>query len=93
MMEKFACLIISIMTPCFPGGDLEDVNTMSGVAADINMWSFAMSDDEIESLYSFFPRGDVMNEDTIRIAGTLTQTQISTPKSILPGRVSILTAS
>mgnify|MGYP001792630857 CR=1 FL=1 len=62
---------------------------MSGVAADINMWSFAMSDDEIESLYSFFPRGNVMNEDTIRIAGTLTQTLISVPKSVLPGRVSI----
>ena len=81
------------MNQCFSGGDLDYVNTMSGVAAGINMWSFAMSDNEIESLYSFFPRGDVMNEDTIRIAGTLTQTQISTPKSILPGRVSILTAS
>ena len=66
---------------------------MSGVAADINMWSFAMSDDEIASLYSIFPRGNVMNVDTIQIAGTLGHTGMTVPKSILPGRVSILTTS
>ena len=53
---------------------------MSGTAGDINMWNFAMSHEDVAALSLINPRGNVINADTLKTAGTVPEVTLTVTK-------------
>ena len=67
------------------GGGLSLGNAMSGIAGGINMWSFAMSEEDIAALSLIHPRGNIINADTLKTAGTVPEATLTVTKEVVKG--------
>lgn len=69
---------------------MDQSQSMAGKMADLNVWSFPMSHEDIDALYSIAePMGNVVNKNTLKMRGLVQRNSLTLTKTTLAGKTII----
>ena len=67
----------------YSGGSLSLGDAMAGLAADINLWDYAMTEQELTDVNGLSLQGNVINMETLKTAGLISFTSVTAARRTL----------